>query len=169
MNKEYRKIDGFEDYGIANDGSIWTYYFGRPKATFLSNGYVCVKLVKDGKKYNKRVNRLVAEMWLEKPENWEKMDVAHLDSNKENNHFSNLAWQTRKENLDTDHFRESVKTKNRSPILCVETGEIFPSCAAAGREIGINRYGINLCLLGQQKTAGGYHWKRVEMDEKDEK
>jgi hypothetical protein len=92
MNKEYKPITGFENYGIAQDGEVWTYHFGRPKATFLSNGYVCVNLVKDGKKYSKRVNRLVAEMWLEKPLNWEKLDVAHKDSNKLNNHSSNLAW-----------------------------------------------------------------------------
>ena len=164
MNKEYRKIDGFEDYGIACDGSIWTYYFGRPKATFLSNGYVCVKLVKDGKKYNKRVNRLVAEMWLEKPENWEKMDVAHLDSNKENNHFSNLAWQTRKENLDTDHFRESVKTKNRSPILCVETGEVYESTAAAAKALNIGHVGIAAAARGAQKTSYKLHWEYVGDD-----
>ena len=124
-----------------------------------NNGYLYVDV--GGK--HRRINRLVALAYVPKPDNWTPaMDVAHDDDNTYNNHYTNLFWRTRAENLDTDSFRQKAKQKIRSKVMCVETGEIYPSIAAAGRAIGKHKYGINLCLLGKQETCGGYHWRRVE-------
>lgn len=164
MNNELvmKPVEGFEGYSVTPDGKVWSHYDKKFMQFFLSNGYWCVKLWKNGKNHNKRINRLIAEAFVEKPDNWTpKMDVAHEDDNRLNNHYTNLKWKTRAENLDTDHFREAQKNKIYSEVRCVETGEVFPSIAAAGRAIGKHRYGINLCLLGKQKTCGGYHWERV--------
>ena len=46
------------------------------------------------------------------------------------------------------------------PVLCVETGERFPSQYAAERETGYS--GIHKVCLGIQRTCGGYHWKYAE-------
>ena len=103
--------------------------------------------------------------WLDKPEG--ATVVAHKDDCRSHNWLSNLFWTTQKENLDTDHFREAQKKKLFTQVLCVETGEIFPSQAAAARWAGIHRYGVNNVLMGKQKTAGGYHWQRVVEDDKN--
>jgi hypothetical protein len=94
-----------------------------------------------------------------------KLDVAHKDDNPKNNNVENLFWCTRRENVDTDHFREAQKKKIRSKVRCVETGEIFKNMREAAEEIGKHYYGINLCLLGKQQTCGGYHWERVIEEE----
>ena len=164
-NIEMKLIEGSNGkVFITPTGQVWS----DAKNDFRSlidngKGYLFIKIC--GK--TRRVNRLVAEAYVPKPDNWTpKMDVGHKDDDRYNNHYTNLYWCTRAENLDTDSFREKAKTKIRSKVMCVETGEIYPSIAAAGRAIGRHCYGINLCLLGKQQTCGGYHWKRVFDEEK---
>ena len=50
---------------------------------------------------------------------------------------------------------------NKQPILCVETGIVYESTAAATRQTGIHNYSIRRVCYGKRKTAGGYHWKYV--------
>lgn len=163
---DMKDIPGFEGkYAVTRDGQVWSYWAnGYIYIADNGQGYLFVTLSKDGKYYRRRVHRLVAEAFIPKPDYWTpgmKLDVGHRDDNPKNNHYTNLYWCTRRENLDTDHFREAQKNKIFSRVRCVETGEIFPSIKAAGEAIGKHQYGINLCLLGKQQTCGGYHWERV--------
>ena len=161
IDESYKKFAG--KYFVLSDGRVWSSY----KKDFLTahtngSGYYCVKFWHDNKDYNKRLNILIAEAFVEKPEGWTpKWDAAHLDDDRSNNDYRNLQWQTRKQNLNTEHWREANKTKVFAPIVCVETGEVFPSMAAAGRAIGKHPYGIHGALTGRQKTCGGYHWERA--------
>lgn len=50
--------------------------------------------------------------------------------------------------------------------ICVETGEVFPSMAEAGRIKDIDKASIQRAISGKQKTAGGFHWKK-ELKQKD--
>lgn len=65
------------------------------------------------------------------------------------------------------HFVLNGKIRKRpirDKILCVETGDVCNSMAEAERETGIKAVGIYHSVInykGQKKTAGGYHWKRV--------
>lgn len=154
----------YSKYYVSRDGRVMNVETKRIMQQFDNgNGYLYSSLFINGKNKKVRVSILVAEAFIPKPsvEPGTKLDVAHLDNDRKNNNVSNLAWKTRSENLDTESFREKAQYKIYSKVRCIETGEIFPSIAAAGRAIGIHQYGINLCLLGRQKTAGGYHWERV--------
>lgn len=53
---------------------------------------------------------------------------------------------------------------NNAPksVLCIETGENYPSTAEAARQKGISQACVCACCNGKQKTAGGYHWKFVD-------
>ena len=68
---------------------------------------------------------------------------------------------TRKENLDTDSFRRKQLIKIFTKVRCVETGKVYNSQKDAALAVGIHPYGITCVLKGCQKTAGGYHWERV--------
>jgi hypothetical protein len=51
--------------------------------------------------------------------------------------------------------------KASKPVLCVETGELYPSAYAASRSTGVRRDGIShSCRKGCR--AGGYHWEFVQ-------
>ena len=166
-----RDIPGYEGlYAVTADGRIWSYLSKRYLSPFDNGrGYLLVALYKNGKKKTKRINILVATAFdLPKPSvpTGTQLDVAHEDDNPSNNEVTNLFWKTRRDNLDTEHFREASKNRLRTKIRCVETGEVFESQAAAARAIGKHKYGINLCVRGKQNTCGGYHWERV-LDELD--
>jgi len=60
-------------------------------------GYPQVILCVDNQKYNIFIHRLVAEAFIPNLEN--KLEVNHIDGNKENNRVDNLEWCTRKENM----------------------------------------------------------------------
>lgn len=62
----------------------------------LKFGYKRVQLSKDGKHKHALVHRLVALAFLKPVES--KAQVNHKDSNRSNNHVSNLEWCTPKEN-----------------------------------------------------------------------
>lgn len=164
-----KDIIGFEGlYAITSCGKVWSYKSKKFLSPWLNGqGYCIVRLRKNNKNYVKRVHKLVAEAYLEKPREHEKYDVGHLDDCPQHNWVGNLKWMTRKENLDTDSFREKQKIKLRTKIKCVETGEIFIDQRAAAKFCKKHWYGINNVLCGKQKTCGGYHWERVIEDQKN--
>lgn len=167
MDIEMKDIPDFEGlYAITNDGRVWSYRRKRfLKSSSNNYGYLFVALFKNGRSTTKRINRLVAEAYCEKPEGWEPTwDVAHLDDCRTNNHWTNLAWQTRKQNMDTDHFRNNHRSRGACPVLCVETGTVYPSQAAAARDLGVCARSISSCICGHLNTTGGYHFKRVEQE-----
>lgn len=68
-----------------------------------------------------------------------------------------------KEHPETMPILNKAAAKARSkPVLCIETGIIYPSAAEAGRQLGIN--GKNICAVctGKRKLAKGCHWQYVQ-------
>ena len=51
------------------------------------------------------------------------------------------------------------------PIVCVETGDEFPSIRAAEEWAGCCHGTISAVLSGRSKTAGGYRWAYAEQRE----
>lgn len=157
-------------YAAVSDGRIWSY----KKQIFLSpsdngHGYLYVTLCKKGDKKSKRVNRIIAEVFVPKPEGWDaSWDAAHKDDNRHNNHYTNLMWKTRKDNMDTDHFRAARATYGKCPVLCVETGVVYSSQAEAARDLGVCARSISSVVRGHLNTTGGYHFKLVKKAEKAE-
>lgn len=104
--EQWRVVPGFEDYQVSEYGDI-------RRATFTSNrkgkpgdfiypqmgnsGYYRIALWKDGKSSRMSIHRIVAFAFLGTPPTIGH-EVSHLDGNKNNNHYENLAWVTRKEN-----------------------------------------------------------------------
>lgn len=70
------------------------------------------------------------------------------------------------ENIRKSHiglgWKESTYEKNCRKILCIETGEIFPSIKAAAEHYGLKRPNISAVLAGRAKSCGGFHWQYVD-------
>lgn len=60
-------------------------------------GYESVCLWRDNAYDRATIHRLVAAAFVPNPDN--KPEVNHIDSNRRNNHWSNLEWVTRQENI----------------------------------------------------------------------
>lgn len=102
MKKEYFKIIiDFDDYLIGDYGTVISLKFNKwkvMKSCKNGNGYLHLTLTKDGIQYTKLIHQLVAEIFIENPEN--KQCIDHIDGNPLNNHVSNLKWSTHKENMN---------------------------------------------------------------------
>lgn len=95
-----KPIKGWEGYyTITNDGRVYSIRSGRYlNKGFDKDGYRLVTLSVDNIKRTYRVHRLVAETFIENPDN--KTEVNHKDFNRQNNWFENLEWVTQEENDD---------------------------------------------------------------------
>ena len=121
-------------------------------------GYLRVHLSKTGKNKKELVHRLVAQAFIPNPNNYEV--VNHKDQNPSNNKIENLEWCTVQYN---NTYGDKIKRMYKKIIQLDKTGKIikcFSSTVKASKETGITRCNITNCLNGNQKTAGGYKWKK---------
>lgn len=99
ISEEWRSVQGYEGiYKISNFGRV----FSEKRKLIMSpskiaEGYLGVTFRTPGKRKTPRVHRLVAIHFIDNPEN--KPEVNHIDGDKTNNHYKNLEWCTRSENM----------------------------------------------------------------------
>lgn len=120
-----RDIKGYEGlYGITSCGRVYSYRAKRFLKPWKNNkGYLLAGLCKDGKKKHHLIHRLVAEAYLDNPEN--KPCISHLDENPLNNYVNNLSWATYEENNNYGTHNEKLSKALSKKIQCIETQEIF--------------------------------------------
>ncbi len=119
--------------------------------TFTENGS---KKVVSGK-----VHRLVAKAFIENPDQLE--EVNHKDSNKLNNHASNLEWVSRSQNICHNYASGQRKPhkKKRAVVATNECGVLeFESMLAASKSGLFVLASIQRCLAGKAKQHKGYFW-----------
>ena len=178
----WKDIEGYENlYQVSSEGRIKNLnYFKTGKEKILKggkygSGYLKVKLFKDGKGKNYAIHRLVAQAFIENPDN--KPQIDHINTDKTDNRVENLRWVTNKENMNNPITRQNCsknnyykgktgsKHHNSIPIYqLTKEGDIIKKweCAATvAKELNISRIGIRRCCQGKAFTAGGYAWKNV--------
>ena len=169
-------------YKVSNLGRILSLNYRNTGKAELMNpfdngrGYLQVLLYKNGKRKTCKVHRLVAETFLENPENLP--EVNHKDENKKNNFVflnedgsvdkkrSNLEWKNHKDNINHGTHNERVAKANTNgirskPVLQLSlTGDLireWPSVGECGRN-GFNHGAVCRCCKGKQKTHKGFRF-----------
>jgi hypothetical protein len=89
-------IDGYDNYLVSTFGNVYNCQTGRILKLRFNGNYQHVDLCKNGKNKTMKIHRLVAEAFIDNPDN--KMCVDHVNNDKTNNHVSNLRWATHSEN-----------------------------------------------------------------------
>lgn len=134
-------------------------------------GYEGVVLYKNGIGKRHTVHRLVANAFINNPDN--KKEINHIDGNKLNNCVSNLEWCTRSENMKHSYRTGLEKTPILSGKDNLRSKAIiqydlndnyireFESMGMAStflKNKSADR-SISKCCNGLRKTAYGYKWR----------
>lgn len=170
MEEIWKIIDGYPNYMVSNLGRVKTLNYkrsGREKImSLLDNGlgYFKVCLCSNGKVKQLYVHRLVAEAFLDNPNNLS--EVNHKDENPSNNCVSNLEYCDHKYNMiyGTRNERASKKLinhPNKSKVILQYdlNGNFikeFPSAAEVERQLNISTQNVTACCRGEYKYTHGY-------------
>ena len=167
----WKDVEGYEgQYQVSNKGRVKSLSRvasdGRRVAERIlkphnnGRGYLIVILCKDGKHINHRVHRLVANAFIDNPQNLP--EVNHINENKEDNCVDNLEWCDRSYNIN--YGTRTLRTNK--PVIGVSKDKknylYFNSIMDAERLGGFDQGHISECCRGKRKTEGGYTWMYAE-------
>lgn len=177
-NEIWKDINGYEGYyKVSNFGNVKScariinHGLGGADRSIKSriikpygdnHGYHLVSLSKNGKVRKHKVHRLVAEAFIDNPEN--KPTINHKNEIRNDNHVSNLEWATYKENNDHGRHNERVSRTLSKPIEQLDKNgnkiSSFQSVRDASLATGVHIANIKSCLCHKNRTyAGGYKWR----------
>lgn len=94
------------NYEVSDLGEVRNIKTGRILKQKLRNGYLAVNLSNEGKVKTYNVHRLVAEAFLDNPDN--KEQVNHKDEIKTNPALSNLEYVTAQENIEYSRAKQVI-------------------------------------------------------------
>jgi len=160
--EHWKDIKNFENrYRISSFGDVKSLMSDIVRKKTIINGYYCLTITdKDNKEYNRRINILVAEHFIIKPETTEKLIVDHIDNDKLNNHVDNLQWLTHSGNSQSycDNFRPKKKVlqydlKNNLIKEWDSVNEIMK------HNKDYKRNYLMKCCQGNLSSAYNYKWK----------
>ena len=127
LKEVWKSISGYEQlYEISNLGRVKSLprlikarnpfiskeYIRKP--VLYNNGYLCIRLSKDGFVKNHSLHRLIATEFLNKLD--ESYEVNHIDGNKLNNSLDNLEWVTKADNQKHAH-KLGLNKSNFKPMF----------------------------------------------------
>lgn len=118
-SEEWKFAKGSNKYLVSSQGQVLSLCKHTPSLLIphkMKNGYLIVTLCLDGKWVQKTVHRLVAETFLENPNNLPV--VNHINENRADNRVENLEWCTQQYNVNY-----SLDKKFRKKYRKTNTGE----------------------------------------------
>ena len=179
-NEIWRNISDYPNYQVSNLGRVKSmerkikcnkgYRIVRErilKPYKDKGGYLMVSLWREGKMKKILVHRLVASAFVQNNSLFNN-EINHKDENKSNNCAENLEWCEHIHNINYGTHNERVRKSNTNnpkkskAVMCIETGDIYPSVNELKRKFGFDNSHISKCCRGKIELAYGYHWCYVE-------
>lgn len=162
----YKDIEGYEGiYQVSNLGNVKSLNYNRTSKEKIlkplngKDGYLFVILSKQGKRKTHLVHRIVAQTFIDNPNNLPQIN--HKDEDKTNNCINNLEFCDCQYNINYGTRNQRAADSLSKQVLCLETGEIYASTHQVQRQLGFNHTCISQCCNGRCKQAYGFHWKYV--------
>lgn len=154
-NGRIRSID--RKIEVKNKGtSYWVQLRGRLMRPHHSRGYLVIALCRGGVSRTVPVHKCVCKSFIHNPDGLN--EINHKNGDREDNRVENLEWCTRQYNIRHSYYVNKRKPSGCKPVLCLETGKVYPSCMAAGRALNINNSSIADVAKGIYKQMKGYHF-----------
>lgn len=166
------RFGDFNSYRITKSGKVYSLRQGntlKPLSVVLdSSGYPIVKLYRDGNYKTIAVHRLVADTFINNPNNLE--CINHKDENKQNNSVSNLEWCTKSYNncygnkaikiglklQDSNPNKKKVNQLDDNGIII----NTYKSIRDAARNLGNIRMDANIINgIKTHRKRYGFYWE----------
>jgi len=160
MFPEMTEIKGFKDYYVTRDGRIFSNKRNELTEMVLKedkDGYLEVGLYSNGKRYFRRVHRLVANNYIPNPNNYPQIN--HKNGIPSDNRVENLEWTTCAENIRHSfrvlNRKPSITTNKRLQVEIIASGEIliFNSIKDFARYIKMSHIHLGKLLNGQNEIS----------------
>jgi len=161
--EQWKYIEEYDNkYAVSNYGRVKSFQ-GRTERILKSNkthdGYEIIVMCKNNKPKSYRVNRLVAQCFLNNPNNYPQVD--HIDNNRLNNHVENLQWMSARDN--------TTKSQGKPVNQFTKDGEFIAthlSISHAAKHINASKSNIHKVLISKYKTAYGFKWEYATTNER---
>lgn len=180
-NEEWRDVVGYDyeykisSFGrlvslhkrkVAKNGSI---FIRKPKILkpyTNSLGYNVTSLQKGGRQKMVKLHRLVAEAFLENPQNLPAID--HKDRNKQNNCVSNLQWCNQSLNMQNPLTKAVMSDVKSKPVVCIYPDNKTKNFKSAyiARFDGFDPSSITKVCKNKKSTYKGCRWMYLSDYEK---
>ena len=167
MEEEYKDIEGYEGlYQVSNIGNVKSLvnHKGKYREKLLKqskdcNGYLQVNLYKNKTSKRFLVHRLVANAFIENPNNYP--CINHKDENKQNNSVKNIEWCSYKYNTNFGTRNERARKAISKQVYQYSKDGVLISVFNSTKECqqqGFNKSHVSKCCNGKLKTHKGYIW-----------
>jgi hypothetical protein len=136
-------ISEFPDYEVSDHGNIFSKRNNQPLAqSWNGRGSVKVNFSRNGEIHTRSVRVLVADAFVERPQDPlsldERLDVINVDGDPRNNHYENLAWRPHWFAWKyTRQFHDGPLPEYTVFLLNTQTGIIYDSVMDAGIADGV--------------------------------
>jgi hypothetical protein len=154
----YKIIKGYDARYLVSDlGNVISCYAGKTKQLVKlksKHGYLFVRLSNKNVAKTKLIHRLVAEAFIDNPNNLPQVD--HINENKQDNNISNLQWIDCKNNTTKSQGVKIIQE-------CISTGikTEWESISLAANTLGFNKSNIQKCCAGKKPTMYKFKWYYV--------
>lgn len=163
-------------YEVSSYGRIRSYCQNAENGKILNpsqiGGFKVVSLKYKGSSKHFLVHKLVAEGFVEKLSANQTV-VIHLDWNKANNHYSNLAWSTKAESYKRMHVRLQEERKKKGKVVTyskLKPDEVALIKSMIERGVKQKLIAKMFCVSEMQITRikRGENWKEIPASETKE-
>ena len=173
MEEIWKDVKGYEGlYMVSNKGRIKSMYKQTKilkndnilKPALLNSGYLSVMIYKNKTRKRFTVHRLVAEAFIENPDN--KNVINHIDEDKTNNCVENLEWcdYCYNNNYGSARFKQSISMSTPIEMFTTKGESIakFRSIPLAAKMCNVTPEAIRFALHNPQNTIAGFLWRYLE-------
>ena len=165
---KYKPLKSMDNkFGIAKNGTVKNFTTNRVIKSYIGTDcYEHIVLCYKGKRYRKRVHRLMAEAYFNNAKY-----IDHIDNNKSNNNISNLKPITCKENTlkgmeHAKQFHTNIGWFKSLKVKAIDKNTkevfIFESLRKCEKFTGVDRHRIKTFLRNERPNYTKYIFKLID-------
>ena len=159
MTEIWNDIPGYEGYyQVSNQGRVRNSRNQKMlKPQTKNGGYIQFTLSVRNRCHYHSAHRLVAQAFIPNPEG--KPQINHKNGDKSDNQVENLEWCTSSENQRHRYQVLGHIGGPAKPVICINTGETFPSATAAADALGLTRSAVSQVCRGRRNQTNKLKFK----------